>query len=179
MSIQFPCDCGQQLKVGDEYAGKKARCAACGAVTVVPDPDFEYVNEPAAERDRPPAVKRAVAYQADEDDDRPRRRRSRADEDYDDEDDRPRRRSRPERDEPRRTTAAMDDDEEKRKHARQLMKKARKRLREEERERSRGSTDHWSWSWNPLVGIMYGPLPVGLIFVGIILLVGAALGLRK
>ena len=21
----------------------------------------------------------------------------------------------------------------------------------------------WKWSWNPMIGIMYGPIPVGLI----------------
>jgi hypothetical protein len=21
----------------------------------------------------------------------------------------------------------------------------------------------WKWSWNPMIGIMYGPVPVGLI----------------
>jgi hypothetical protein len=25
----------------------------------------------------------------------------------------------------------------------------------------------WEWRWSPYTGIMYGPIPVGLIFLGI------------
>ena len=39
MSITFACDCGKQLKVGDEYAGKRAKCPACGSVLAVPAGD--------------------------------------------------------------------------------------------------------------------------------------------
>jgi hypothetical protein len=28
----------------------------------------------------------------------------------------------------------------------------------------------WKWKWNPLIGITYGPIPIGLIVGGIILL---------
>ena len=24
----------------------------------------------------------------------------------------------------------------------------------------------WEWKWNPWIGIMYGPIPVGIIVVG-------------
>jgi Protein of unknown function (DUF1559)/Domain of unknown function (DUF4190) len=34
--IRFPCQCGQELQVPDEGAGKKARCPACQAVCDVP-----------------------------------------------------------------------------------------------------------------------------------------------
>jgi len=37
MSIQMMCTgCGQTLRVGDEHAGKKARCPNCGTIVSVP-----------------------------------------------------------------------------------------------------------------------------------------------
>ena len=39
MAIEFHCsnqDCRKKLKVGDERAGKKARCPKCKTVSVVP-----------------------------------------------------------------------------------------------------------------------------------------------
>ncbi|HWB09592.1 MAG TPA: hypothetical protein VG826_10220 [Pirellulales bacterium] len=37
MSIEFPCSqCGKLLRVGDEAAGKQARCPSCGAVQGIP-----------------------------------------------------------------------------------------------------------------------------------------------
>ena len=37
MSIEFPCaQCGKLLRVGDEAAGKQARCPSCGAVQSIP-----------------------------------------------------------------------------------------------------------------------------------------------
>jgi hypothetical protein len=40
--LRFFCECGQQLEVPDDHAGKKARCPKCGAVTVAPtEPDPE------------------------------------------------------------------------------------------------------------------------------------------
>jgi ribosomal protein S27E len=37
MSIEMQCaGCGQRIRVGDEHAGKKARCPACGTITLVP-----------------------------------------------------------------------------------------------------------------------------------------------
>ena len=39
MPITFACDCGKQLKVGDEFAGKRAKCPACAAVLAVPTDD--------------------------------------------------------------------------------------------------------------------------------------------
>lgn len=39
MAIQFKCPaCGQTLRMGDEFAGKKARCQTCQRVVVVPGP---------------------------------------------------------------------------------------------------------------------------------------------
>lgn len=100
MPITFACPCGKLLKVGDEYAGKRAKCPECDAVVRVPE--SEPVSDP------PRATARRVADEEDEadrprkrpsrtvadEDDRPSRR-SRRDED-DEEDDRPRRRRRDE-----------------------------------------------------------------------------------
>jgi hypothetical protein len=37
MSIEFPCSqCGKLLRVGDDAAGKQARCPSCGAVQEIP-----------------------------------------------------------------------------------------------------------------------------------------------
>jgi hypothetical protein len=47
MAISFGCVCGKQLKVTDEFAGKRARCPACAGVVIVPMP----VKEPLAPED--------------------------------------------------------------------------------------------------------------------------------
>ncbi|MFW6168863.1 MAG: hypothetical protein ACODAD_00130 [Planctomycetota bacterium] len=48
MPIELTCTgCGQTLRVGDEHAGKKARCPQCGAV--VPVPSGEAPAAPLAE----------------------------------------------------------------------------------------------------------------------------------
>ncbi len=37
MSIEMQCTgCGQTLRVGDDHAGKRARCPSCGTITQVP-----------------------------------------------------------------------------------------------------------------------------------------------
>ena len=37
MPIEIQCaGCGQKIRVGDEHAGKKARCPACGTISQVP-----------------------------------------------------------------------------------------------------------------------------------------------
>src|SRR6185437_9762668 len=37
MSIEFPCpQCGKLLRVGDDAAGKQARCPACNSVQAIP-----------------------------------------------------------------------------------------------------------------------------------------------
>ena len=38
MSIEFSCSCGKTYKLRDELAGRKAKCARCGAVLTVPMP---------------------------------------------------------------------------------------------------------------------------------------------
>jgi hypothetical protein len=41
--------CGQTLRVGDEHAGKQARCPACGTIASVPVPGTTAVLSPDAE----------------------------------------------------------------------------------------------------------------------------------
>lgn len=38
MPITFSCSCGKKLQVNDEFAGRRARCQACGVVQTVPKP---------------------------------------------------------------------------------------------------------------------------------------------
>lgn len=37
MTIEFHCDCGKKLGVGDEHAGKRVKCPACLNALVVPE----------------------------------------------------------------------------------------------------------------------------------------------
>jgi len=39
MAIKFVCDCGRELNLKDEFAGKKGKCPGCGAVIHVPTPE--------------------------------------------------------------------------------------------------------------------------------------------
>ena len=50
MAIEFSCACGKKYRLRDELAGKKAKCARCGAVLVVPTPPEP---EPEPEADGP------------------------------------------------------------------------------------------------------------------------------
>jgi len=37
MTIELPCSqCGQRLRVADEFAGRQARCPQCGGITSIP-----------------------------------------------------------------------------------------------------------------------------------------------
>ena len=36
MSIQVSCECGKTFQVGDQFAGKRGKCKACGRVVTVP-----------------------------------------------------------------------------------------------------------------------------------------------
>jgi hypothetical protein len=36
MSIEVSCECGKRFSVGDQYAGKRGRCKACGRMVTVP-----------------------------------------------------------------------------------------------------------------------------------------------
>lgn len=43
--ISFSCDnCGKAFSVSEEYAGRRARCKACGATVTVPLPDDAFEN---------------------------------------------------------------------------------------------------------------------------------------
>lgn len=61
MPITLGCPCGKTLKVADDLAGKRVKCAACGGVQAVPAPveevEVEEVDEvderDADEEDRP------------------------------------------------------------------------------------------------------------------------------
>src|SRR6476660_9932428 len=50
MAIQVTCEkCGKQLRVKDEYAGRKGKCPACGAVIQIPQAEpevFDLKDEP-------------------------------------------------------------------------------------------------------------------------------------
>lgn len=37
MTIQFECECGETLEVGEEFAGKRGRCPSCKAIVRVPE----------------------------------------------------------------------------------------------------------------------------------------------
>lgn len=39
MSIEFSCQCGKQIKVADKFAGRRAKCPACGVPLTIPQPD--------------------------------------------------------------------------------------------------------------------------------------------
>lgn len=43
--IQFRCECGRQLKVKDELAGRKVTCPACESTQRVPDDEDVGIQE--------------------------------------------------------------------------------------------------------------------------------------
>jgi hypothetical protein len=45
MPIEVRCGCGHKATVADGFAGKKARCPACGAVIGIPLPVYEPVED--------------------------------------------------------------------------------------------------------------------------------------
>jgi hypothetical protein len=64
MAITFSCSCGKEITVKDQFAGKKGKCPACGAIMQVPavkppepaapEPEPEIViSEPAPDLDEP------------------------------------------------------------------------------------------------------------------------------
>ncbi len=114
MPIQFACSCGRKLQASEEHAGRRVKCPACGAESVVPagdngvQPAKAVLPKPSPVQEEPrrpreddsderPARRRERRPEEDEED-RPRRQRQRED-DEDEEDDRPRRRRRREDDE--------------------------------------------------------------------------------
>ena len=80
--VQFPCECGQQLRARDEDAGKSVKCPSCGRVGEVPSSEGvtrpEDRTEARSERGRSDEVtadRPERDRDADYDEDRPRRRR--------------------------------------------------------------------------------------------------------
>ncbi|HET6880476.1 MAG TPA: DUF975 family protein [Pirellulales bacterium] len=56
MSIEFPCSqCGKVLRVGDDAAGKQARCPSCNAVQAIPG-QSAIAQNPFTERPAVPAM---------------------------------------------------------------------------------------------------------------------------
>jgi len=125
MTIQFRCDCGRQLKVKDELAGRRVKCPECSEVLTVPEEGGEAIQaarpaERAKPQRRPRDEDELDEDEQEDEEDRPRRKRGEAiqasrpaergkprrrprdeeemdeDEDeYEDEEERPRRRRRP------------------------------------------------------------------------------------
>jgi len=60
MAIKFNCDCGRELNVKDELAGKKGKCPTCGRIVEVPTPGKAYTIEAKAEDIVVPAAKPEV-----------------------------------------------------------------------------------------------------------------------
>ncbi len=83
MAITFACpECGKQLRVSDDKAGKKAKCPACATVMMIPDaPESEEVEEesvrsaPAKVKARVSAPRQAPPGREEEEERRPRPRR--------------------------------------------------------------------------------------------------------
>jgi len=80
MYFKFKCDhCGNDLKIGEEKAGLKARCPYCNGTVVVPAPpwsDEEAAESPPTQEAPPPEPSRAAAGDAK----RPPRRSARSEE---------------------------------------------------------------------------------------------------
>jgi hypothetical protein len=148
MPITFSCPCGRQLQVGDEHAGKRARCPECAAVVAVPVADAPPPLPPQVGGQRPPTPppNRARLAEPEETDDGVgatagsldpldhRGRGSKRSRDPEEDDDRPRRR--------RRRFADADDDDDDRPRRR------RRRDDEEDEFRVRRRSEPQRKLWN-------------------------------
>jgi len=100
MSITFQCySCQKVLRVGEDKAGKKAKCAQCGTILTIPmaSAEEEVVGAEVEAEPEPRPRPRPSRDDDDLDDDVPPRPRRKRDDDYDDrddDDDRPRSRRR-------------------------------------------------------------------------------------
>jgi len=57
MSIKLTCDCGRTMEVRDKYAGRRAKCPACGKIVAIPgepEPAYDVILSYSAE-DKPTA----------------------------------------------------------------------------------------------------------------------------
>lgn len=86
MPITFSCSCGKKLQVNDEFAGRRAKCTACGAIQDVPKPaaaqvvevnQFEVVEDEPEGETFQLAEPGARTVAADEDDAAPPKRKKR------------------------------------------------------------------------------------------------------
>lgn len=176
MPVTVSCpSCKSALAVPETFVGKMVRCSGCKDTFTVPAeeavPVLEAAEEPQGDRLSDRLARREEerrrSRRDEEEDDRPLRSRR----DDDEDDDRPRRSRRDEEDaydRPRRRAASsgnpfenLDDDEDPRGVI------------------QRRPDSEWKWSWNPLIGIMYGPIPIGLLIVGgvaLLALIFAAIG---
>jgi hypothetical protein len=59
MTIQFACNCGQQLAAREEFAGKRVRCTSCGEIRTVPD---RAANKPPTRTAAPPAAPELIRF---------------------------------------------------------------------------------------------------------------------
>jgi len=50
------CDCGKQMRVVDEQAGKRVKCPGCGEILAVPKPEAEQAAETKTEAAAPAVV---------------------------------------------------------------------------------------------------------------------------
>jgi hypothetical protein len=80
MPITVACECGKQLRVKEELAGKKIRCPGCQAIVAVPAADAEMEESPrrparadAIEEDEVPAPKASRKAAPVEDEEPPRK----------------------------------------------------------------------------------------------------------
>src|SRR5205823_377241 len=64
MTIRFACECGQQLAVRDENAGKRVRCTACSSVVAVPN--GTPAPRPAIEEPRRAPAASTIRFSCDE-----------------------------------------------------------------------------------------------------------------
>src|SRR5437773_491233 len=82
MTIRFSCECGKQLAVKDENAGKRVRCPDCGEIQTVPESGpVEAGLRTGKPKQRP--VRAAEEDEEDrdereEDEDRPRKRKKKS-----------------------------------------------------------------------------------------------------
>src|SRR5437588_9164085 len=44
MSIRVTCECGKELRVKDEYAGKRGKCPSCGKILQIPQPEADVFD---------------------------------------------------------------------------------------------------------------------------------------
>jgi hypothetical protein len=70
MPVLIECACGQKLSVRDEYLGKRIKCPACGASTLVAGPPGTGSPPPPPYASPPPRER-----EEDEEEERPRRKK--------------------------------------------------------------------------------------------------------